>query len=280
MADLNEIMDGRNTPEPDHVPAPQASPEPPQAPPAAPSPSEPAPEEDPVSGLRKALDEERGKRRRYKEELAGVRDELASMRRELMQSLQSAQQQRQPQTPPLPPPDWFVDPDAAFHARLRGEVEPLQRTFDQQVQGIRQETQATRHDVSRMVAEQAFGSERVDGAYGAFQEFERSNPQAAAFEAQRILAAKHPWGELVQWHKRQAVLQEVGEDTAAYRERVRQEVLSEFQQQQQPAPAGNGAAPQTQARVMPGNFAQGRNAGQRSTPQWSGPKPLSEIFKR
>src|SRR4051812_25674651 len=102
MADLDEIMAGRDAPEPSQAPTqPQAPPEPVQAPPGQEPPPAPPDDADPVTGLRRALDEERGKRRKYKDELAAVRQELQGFQSQFAGFMQAFQAQ---QRPPQPPP--------------------------------------------------------------------------------------------------------------------------------------------------------------------------------
>ena len=79
----------------------------------------------------------------------------------------------------------------------------------------------------------------------------------------------------MQWYARRKVLSEVGSDPAAYRERLKAEILAELNggnapaQQQQKAPA-----------VMPSNLSAARNVGTRSGSMWGGPTPITDIFKR
>jgi hypothetical protein len=95
----------------------------------------------------------------------------------------------------------------------------------------------------------------------------------------RVMSSPSPYLALVDWHKRQVAAAEIGDDPAAYREKLKAEILAELQSdvssrapaQQQPAAARTPAA-------MPSNFATGRNVGARSGPSWSGPQPLKEIF--
>ena len=64
--------------------------------------------------------------------------------------------------------------------------------------------------------------------------------------------------------------------TAAYRERVRAELLAELGTQQATAEPAT-----TVPAVMPSNLAGARNVGSRSSgPAYAGPTPLSDIFDR
>jgi hypothetical protein len=130
---------------------------------------------------------------------------------------------------------------------------------------------AIREQVSQMMAIEKHGSEKVEAAYQALANAIGSDPQVQD-AYRRIMAAPHPYGELVAWHEQQQVLSEIGSDPKAYRERLRAELLAELQNG---APRATGPAP-----AMPSNFAQGRSAVPRSGVTWSGPQPLSAIMKR
>jgi hypothetical protein len=129
---------------------------------------------------------------------------------------------------------------------------------------------AVREQVSQMMAIEKHGSEKVEAAYQALANAIGSDPQVQD-TYRRIMAAPHPYGELVTWHEQQ-VLSEIGSDPKAYRERLRAELLAELQNG---APRAADPAP-----AMPSNFAQGRSAGPRCGVTWSGPQPLSAIMKR
>lgn len=267
MADLDEIMAGRNAPEPQAEPTqPQAPQEPSQAPPGQEPPPDAQDDTDPISALRKELDAQRGKGRRYKDELAAVRQEFQNFQSQFTGFMQAMQAQQRPQQPPPAAPDFWENPDAALDHRLKGAVAPVQ-------QGLAD----TREQFSRMMASDKFGEEAVNAAYAELAQRMQANPQAALPDYQRIMSSPHPYGALVQWHKHQAVLKEVGDDTGAYRERLRAELMAEIQSRQSAHAPPAGGVPQGQ---MPTNFAGVRSAGQRTAPQANGPLPLSEIMKR
>lgn len=268
MADLDEIMAGRDASEPSQTPTPSQAPqEPVQAPPGQEPPPQPQDDADPVSGLRKALDEERGKRRKYKDELAAVRQELQGFQSQFAGFMQAFQAQQRPQQPPPAAPDFWENPDAALDHRLKSAVAPVQ-------QGLAQ----TREEISEMMAAEKYGEEVVRAAYAEMKSRLQNDPQGTLHDYQRIMSSRHPFGTLVQWHKQQSVLKEVGDDPAAFRERVRAELMAEIQKQQPAhAPPSAGGVPQGQ---LPTNFATARSAGVRTAPQTNGPLPLSEIMKR
>lgn len=213
----------------------------------------------PVGAIRQAEREKAN--RRYTETVADFERKLAEQndaweRRfgELMQKLAPPPQKRAE-------PDIFDDPRGFVHR----EIAPL-------AQG----QQAMREQFSQMLAVEKFGADKVDAAYKAFADEAGKNP-ALQYEYERIMASAHPYGELIAWHEKNAVIREIGADPAAYREKLKAELLAEIQSSGQPSPQGNSpAAP----AVMPTNLAGARNAGARTGPAWSGPRPLADIFAR
>jgi hypothetical protein len=210
-----------------------------------------------------ALDKERGEVRALKEQL----QQFEARFQQLTGFVAGSRQAQAPEAP-KPDPDWFDDPNAAFKHRLDSAVEPLRR-----------EIQGTRESTSEMIAIEKYGEEAVTAAYQAAMQRVQSNPVANRWLAERIMGARHPYGELVKWHKEQSALSDVGDDPKAFRERLRAEILVEMQGGGQPAPNGQqGQQPAPPAAAMPTNFAGARNAGPRTAVVHQGPRPLSEIM--
>lgn len=246
------------TPEPE--PAEPATPEPQPEPVAAPTepeptePSEPAPQpgEAPRPPPRvplREVQEERRKRQEAEAAAETLRREMAELKG-LVQGLQAGRQTApQPQQQPQPQPvDFFVDPDAALQQRLT----PVQQAI-----------QAQREQFSQLMAEQQYGKETVQEAYKAFANTRQTDP---AFEAQlqRMMSDRHPYERLVEWHKRQKAVQEVGDDPNAWFERRLAEMA------QQPDFLAR-FAPQMQTQAVQ-NAATGA-----VTPVVSPPKPAASI---
>jgi len=214
---------------------------------------------------KQALDEARGKVKRYTEQVASFEQQLKesndAWERRLTTVLERfAPQQQQPAEPPKAP-DWFENPDEALTHRLTQTVNPH---FEQ----INRALMAN----SRLVAEARFQAEPglVDEAEKAFitaMESRRLDPA----DYHNVVNSPNRYAAAVQWHKRQKAAAEIGDDPAAYRERLRAELLAELQQQP------GGGAPQ--APVMPSNLAGARNVGTRAGPKWAGPQPITSIFK-
>lgn len=185
--------------------------------------------------------------------------QMAREREAWQRQMQGFQPQQSAQ--PAPPPDFFENPDAAvdhrFQSRIRETIDPIQNQIMFN---------------ARLVAESVHGKEKFDAAVKAFDEAVALG-QADPRDIQRIKSSPNPFHEAVQWHQRNSVLNEVGNDPVAYREKLRKELMAELQQQPaqqaQPAPG-----------AMPQSFTSARSPGQTAAPQFNGPVPLSELMGR
>jgi hypothetical protein len=290
MADLAEIMAAKGDPMPESAPQTQTRREPtaiveqttrpdrnpvqpqgqePQT--AQPDPNAPPQDEtDPVSGLRKALDEERGKRRGYKDELAKNSRELAELRGMIAALSQGQQRQQQPQAPqPEPTTDDELNeilskPGAFIDTRLQRSIQqamtPVQQTLDR---------------FNRFEATQQHTKEVVDEAEKTFMAALQAG-QVDPTVVQRIVASPNRYDAAVAWFR--------STNPASERDRMRAELLAELKAEQEQAQT---AAPQQQQapqgaplQSMPTSFAQARSSGPRTAPGWTGPKPLSELMPR
>ena len=145
------------------------------------------------------------------------------------------QQQEQPQTPQAP--DMFADPEGwANHQR----AQILQQVETQRVEGSLQTARAEH-------------GERFDAAY---QALARTRDPVAM---QQIRTSFNPGRALLDWHDRQQLMSEIGNDPAAYRERVIREAMSDPQVRRQiltgmreDAERGDGEGqPRTRTRLPP-----------------------------
>jgi hypothetical protein len=205
--------------EPVEAPAAQPEAQPAQEPVQAPS----QPEEHPGAPAGfvpyGALKEEREGRK-------ALQSRLEQQEALLNRLLQAQPQQQQPQQPKEPetPPDLFMDPDAY----IRHQLTP----FEAQLQ-------ETREYYSQREAIREHGKETVEAAYNALgQAMQQRDPNAIALW-QKAMRSPDPYGELVNWHKRNLVISEVGTDPKAFEERIRAKILAELQGQ---APAGQQPA--------------------------------------
>lgn len=205
-----------------------------------------------------ALHAEKQKVKRYTEQVAEFDRKLveqnATWERRLEQIIGAIAPQPKPQEQQQAPAFW-EDPNAFVTSALT----PVQQQIKQQQEAF-----------SLTLAEEKHGAETVANAFNALKAAMQTNP-AAAGEYQAIMQSRHPYGALVDWHKKHEAAQEIGSDPAAYREKLKAEILAEMQAAT-PAPAPTP--------VMPSNLAGARNVGSRSGPAWSGPQPLNDIFDR
>lgn len=163
---------------------------------------------------------------------------VQELRREIRELRQAAQ-------PKTPPPD-FLDPDGA--AYLQDQIKNI--------------TQNARLDVSEEMARQQFGDDVVDAAFAAFQAHPDPTRQRA------IMAARSPWVELVKDHQRQQLVQEIGNDPAAYKARVEAEMRAKIEAEMvaKQAAARAGSPAPSIANVT------GTGGGPNTT--WAGPTDL------
>ena len=209
---------------------------------------------------------EKQKVKRYTEQVADFERKLteqnAAWERRFNQLIGSIQQPQQQQPEAQEVPEIWDDPTRFVGA----QIEPLKQQMQQQ-----------RLEMSKIWAVEKYGADLINEADAALSKLVESDPRGIQLRDQ-IASSSHPYGALVDWHKRQKAAAEIGDDPAAYREKLKAEILAEMeaekatdqQQQQGPAPV-NG-------QVMPSNLAGKRNVGDRSGPVWSGPQPLNDIF--
>ena len=149
----------------------------------------------------KALEEERKGRQDWKEKAIRFEEELKHLRASQGQQQPSQQQQQ-------PAPTTLTYESALLNERM---------------------------NMSEMMVRQQHGDDDVDKALEVFQKAVQENPALGAQLAQQ----RHPWQFMFDQAKRIQAMSEIGSDPAAYRQRLRDEILAELQQQ--------GAAPAAQA---------------------------------
>lgn len=211
-----------------------------------------------------ALQAERAKVKRYTEQVASFEQTLkerdAAWERRLAQLTEAIK----PKQEPPAAPDWFENPTEAMRHQLTQQVSPAFEQFGMQIQAIAKDNAITR-----------FTEEKVNEAEQAFLTAAKSGRIDPA-DYQRVLGSPNRYAAAVQWHQRQQAQAEIGDDPAAYKERLKAELRKELEAELN---GGNGQQ-QTQQRpaVMPSNFAAARNVGSRTGPAWSGPQPVDSIF--
>ena len=185
-----------------------------------------------------AIEDERRKRQSLEAQL----EETNAQLRRLIDG-----QQGQPELP-----DPYADPEG-FAAHQAAQQEFAMRN-------------AIAH-LSEKQMRRAVGNEIVDAALEAAR---------AAGVTQEFFNAADPYGDLVDWHKAQQVQNEIGNNPAAYRQRVRSEIEAEVLKKyglapQQPVnPSNSSARPPQSLASMPSTTG--------AAPRWGGPTPLDDLL--
>jgi hypothetical protein len=169
------------------------------------------------------LREEADARRAAERDRDELKERLARLEAQIRQP---AQQQQQEQRKPA---EFWDNPDEWG----RSLVTPIQEQLFQQRQGV-----------SRLLAEEKHGADTVKAAYQALGEAMQADP-AVQTDYMRIMRSQHPYGELVAWHKNRQVLNDIGSDPAAYRNRVLEEAMKDPEVQQRFLAQIRGAAQPT-----------------------------------
>ncbi|MNU70339.1 hypothetical protein D3C71_597430 [compost metagenome] len=114
----------------------------------------------------------------------------------------------------------------------------------------------------------------MDEKMAAWEAAAAKNPAMRA----ELMQQRHPWEFVYQQGTRLLAMQEIGDDPAAYRDRLRQELLAELSAQQ-PQTAQPAAAPAPTA-ALPTSLATARSTAGRSAAAYTGPRPFDDIFKQ
>jgi hypothetical protein len=152
-----------------------------------------------------------------------------------------------PQKEPDPAPDVFEDP--------QGYQKHMEQTVNQAV------FQATL-SMSRAAAVRQHGEDAVNAAAASI------DPSSAEYQA--IISKADPFHELMEHHTRQQAMQEIGDDPAAYKARMKAEARAEVEAEM--------ATKEVKATPPAPSLAASPNVGARSGPGWSGPTPLDKVL--
>lgn len=207
-----------------------------------------------------ALHAEKQKVKRYTEQVADFEKKLTEREAAWERRFEQLIGVVKPKEPELQAPEFWDKPEDFVKAQLSP---------------VTQQIQQQREEFSQLMAVEKHGADTVSAAYAALEAELRSNPAAGA-QYQSIMKSAHPYGALVEWHKRAQAQAEIGSDPEAYKAKLREELKAEFLAETQ----GGTQQAQTPAPVMPSDLASVRNVGNRSGPAWSGPQSLNDIFKR
>ena len=184
-------------------------------------------EDDGLTGLPPAaiaaIKDERKKRQAATGELQSLRDEMNQLkgRMEAQPAPQpTPQQQQQPQIP-----NPATDPEG-YHAFMQTQQAATM--------------QNTQLNMSEMMVRQTLGDEAVNEAFSALNQHPQRDLLLSQFKQ-----TPHPWGQMMNWHKQQKLVNEIGDDPEAYEAKIREKILAEMggqpQPGQQPAPTPQNA---------------------------------------
>ena len=118
-------------------------------------------------------------------------------------------------------------------------------------------------ELSETKARAKFGDDHIDEAI-------QAATQAGVVD--QFKGQPDAWGKLGAWHKQQKVVSEIGDDPAAYKEKLRAELLQEIKSElaaEQVKTAAGQPAP---------SLANVQGTGNAARPKWGGPKPLDDIL--
>lgn len=222
-------------------------------------PAEPEPSDDEPKGWQyAAYKDEKTKRQELEAELASQRQKFEQTQSQMqqyeqyLQQLQAHQQQQQ-------------DPQGFQVQELVG-------------QQVGQVEAQMRLNMSRMMANNAHGADKVSKAEKAFYGLQATDP--AQFQALYDQFGTHqdPIGQIMQWHKRHEIMSKMGDDPEAYIKAQAEELAKQMAAEMGAIPQ----VPQSQApatpQVMPTDLSQTRNVGTRSGSNWSGPASLGDAL--
>lgn len=177
------------------------------------------------------------------------REKRQNLEREL-EALKNQFQQLQ-QEPPAPPPSLWEDEQG------------WQQHLQQQV--LAQADQLSRINASEMAARAQYPD--FQEHFDLFNQMAAQNPQLV----QQAMADPHPWAKAYQIAQSHKTMQELGAVSVSDLEaKIREKVMAELQQGQTPVPPQN----------LPPSLSGERSIASRGGPQWTGPKPLSELLGR
>lgn len=174
-----------------------------------------------------ALLDEREKRQKLERELA-----------ELRQKAEARRDQDQAPDPERDPQGYNAYRDRQFQQQLWNE----------------------RLNMSEVMTRQSLGDEVVDEATKAFQQAVSEKP----WLAQELQRQQNPYGYVVEWHRQQRLLSEIGNDPEKWREAERERLKAELQAEMQAQAPGADQPPaqqQAPSRGIPRSLARAPAAG-------------------
>jgi hypothetical protein len=159
------------------------------------------------------LKEEAEARRAAEERARQYERDMAELRQQLVQI---QQQNKQPEKAL----DIFEDPNAFVDHGVRTAIDP-----------VKQEISQLREFYSQRDAIREHGAEKVKAAYDAMDQALRSRDPEAHAVFQRAKQSLDPYGDIVKWHMKSTVFNQIGSDPNAWLEKQLEERLKDPQYQ-------------------------------------------------
>lgn len=154
----------------------------------------------------RAVQEERQKRQEAEASAEALRREIA----ELRGMVQARNQPEQPKQEQQAPATLWDDPDGY----LKSQLSPVQSQMMEM-----------KEFMSENLAVQTYGEEKVTAAKQAIEQVART-PEGQQV-IQKLMQSRHPFDDLVKWHKQQENMQRVGSDPDAWLEAEMEKRLSD-----------------------------------------------------
>jgi hypothetical protein len=161
--------------------------------------------------LRELLDE-RERRQAAERQFEELRRQFEMVRKQQEEAAKKAQ----------PVPEFWEKPEDSVRHQIQQEISPLREMQAQFEQALA----AQREQFSRMQAVSQHGEQAVNDAFSELAKRVQSDP-SARYDYQRIMESPHPYGALVEWHKREQAVKEFGSDPNAYREKLSASLLDD-----------------------------------------------------
>ena len=219
-------------------------------------PAEPEPSDDePKDWSYHAYKDQKTKRQEAEKLVAELTEKMGQMQRQnadFQQYFQEIQAQQQQQADP--------------------QGYQVQELVGQQVGQVEAQM---RLNMSRMMANNAHGADKVSEAEKAFYGLQATDPSQFQALYDQFGTHQDPIGQIMQWHKRHEIMSKMGDDPAAYIKAQAEEMAKQMAAEMGASPqASQQQAPAT-PQVMPTDLSQTRNVGTRTGSMWSGPTDLS-----
>lgn len=189
-------------------------------------------------------------RQAHKTQLATLQGQIEQLTRQFT-ALQAAKPAAEEKPAPKKEvPDVLIDPE--------GYARYVQETIAEQSTTFQRQLAAQKVELTFSAAHRQHGAE-FEAAYQAISGLDRNNPSDRV-TVQRIYNAPDPGAALMKWHRDQTTLREVGDDPAAYRQKIADDAKAQLMKDPEfrkalieelraEAAGANGGQPRTVTRL-------------------------------